>query len=97
MSYDLHVTFRALAGRGPDLERLLLDAVEAIGEVSCLNLLLIDRSPEDPDVVRVTESWTSRAEHEAFAARPDVRALIAGAHALCARPPEIARASPSRA
>jgi quinol monooxygenase YgiN len=89
MSYDLNVTFRALPGRGEDLERLLLEAVEQIGDVPCLELLLIDRSPEDPDVVHVTESWTSRIEHEEFAARPDVRALIARVHALCQTPPQI--------
>jgi quinol monooxygenase YgiN len=93
MTYDLKVTFRALPGRGADLERLLRDAVDEIGDVACLNLLLIDRSIEDPDVVRVTESWTSRAEHEEFAARPDVRDLIARVHALCERPPEIVRAA----
>jgi quinol monooxygenase YgiN len=89
MSHDLHVTFHALAGRGADLERLLLDAVEEIGDVPCLNSLLIERTPEVPDVVFVTESWTSRAEHEAFAARPDVRDLIARVHALCQTPPQI--------
>jgi len=94
MSYDLHVTFNALPGRGEDLERLLLDAVEQIGEPPCLELLLIERTPSDADVVRVTESWTSRAEHEQFAARPDIRALIADVHALCERPPEIVPTSP---
>jgi quinol monooxygenase YgiN len=89
MSYDLHVTFRALHGRGEDLERLLLDAVEEIGDAPCLELLVIERAPEDPDVIRVTESWTSRAEHEEFAARPDVRDLIARIHALCEGPPEL--------
>jgi quinol monooxygenase YgiN len=97
MSYDLHVTFQARPGRGSDLERLLRDAVEQIGDVPCLRRLLIERAPSDPDVVRVTESWTSRAEHEEFAARRDVRALIARVHALCERPPEIVRTSPSPA
>jgi quinol monooxygenase YgiN len=89
MSHDLHVTFHALRGRGADLERLLLDAVDEIGEVPCLKLLQIERRPAEPDVIRVSESWTSRAEHEAFAARPDVRDLIAGVRALCERPPAI--------
>lgn len=93
MTHDLDVTFRALPGRGAELERLLLDAVREIGDVPCLERLLIERAPEEPDVVRVTESWTSRAEHEEFAARPDVRALIAGVHELCERPPEIVRSS----
>jgi quinol monooxygenase YgiN len=97
MSHDLQVTLRARPGRGSDLEWLLRDAVEQMGEVQCLELLLIERAPSDPDVVRVTESWTSRAEHEEFAARPDVRALMAHVHALCERPPEIVRTSPSPA
>jgi quinol monooxygenase YgiN len=97
MSYDLQVTFHARPGHGAELEWLLRDAVEQIGDVPCLELLLIERTSKDSDVVHVTESWTSRAEHEEFAARPDVRALIAHVHALCERPPEIVRTAPSPA
>jgi quinol monooxygenase YgiN len=97
MSHDLHVTLHVLPGRGADLEQLLRDGVEEIGEPPCLKLLLIERTPEEPDVVRVTESWTSQAEHEAFAARPDVRELVARVHALCERPPNIVRTPPSPA
>jgi quinol monooxygenase YgiN len=89
MSYDLDVTFRALPGRGEELERLLVDAVRELGDVPCLQRLQIERAAHDPAVVHVTESWTSRAEHEEFAARPEVRALIARVHALCEGPPQI--------
>ena len=61
MSYGLHVTFHALPGRGADLEQLLRDAVVELGDVPCLELLRIERSPDEPHVVRVTEGWTSRA------------------------------------
>jgi quinol monooxygenase YgiN len=87
--HGIYVRFHALPGRGDELVATLLDGIHSFGDIAACELCLVNRSPEDPDSVYVTEVWSSRAEHEAFAARADVRAFIRVVHALAAEPPEV--------
>src|SRR5919197_3574166 len=87
--HGIYVRFHALPGRGDALIATLLDGIYAFGEMPACELCLVNRAPDDPDVVYVTEVWSSRAEHEAFAARDDVQAFIRVVHALAAEPPQV--------
>jgi quinol monooxygenase YgiN len=89
MPHGINVRFRALPGRGDGLASALLAGIESFGEMPECELCLVNRSPDDPDAVFVTEVWRSRAEHEAFAARDDVQDFIHAVHALAAEPPEV--------
>jgi quinol monooxygenase YgiN len=87
--HGIYVRFHARPGRGDELVTALLDGIHSFGDTPACELCLVNRSAEDPDTVYVTEVWSSRAEHEAFAARADVQAFIDDVHALAAVPPEV--------
>jgi quinol monooxygenase YgiN len=87
--HGIYVRFQARPGRGADLAANLLDGIHSFGHIPACELCLVNRPPQDPDTVYVTEVWSSRAEHEAFAARDDVQAFIHDVHALAAEPPEV--------
>jgi quinol monooxygenase YgiN len=87
--HGIYVRFRARPGRGDELVAALLDGIHSFGDIPACELCLVNRSPDDPDLVYVTEVWSSRAEHQAFAARADVQAFIEQVHALAGEPPEV--------
>ena len=93
--HGIHVRFRALPGRGEELVARLLAGIDELGPLDACELCLVDRAIHDPDAVYVTEVWTSRAEHEAFAARDDAKAFIREVHALVAEPPRITYVMPA--
>ena len=52
-------------------------------------LTLVSSSPEDDDVVFLTEVWRSAEEHERARESPEVQAWAADMPSLVAGPPEI--------
>ncbi|WP_306214148.1 putative quinol monooxygenase [Actinoplanes sp. RD1] len=80
--HGFHATMTALPGRGDELVTLLLGA-PALPHEDCL-VFLVGRSASDPDVVHVTEGWTSAAAHSAFFATAPARALVAAIGPLLA-------------
>jgi quinol monooxygenase YgiN len=64
IQHGFHATITALPGRGGALADLLL-AAPALTEPDCV-VFLVGRSAADPDIVHVTEGWTSREAHSAF-------------------------------
>jgi quinol monooxygenase YgiN len=65
IGYGFHATMVAQPGKGDALEQLLRDTA-ADGPAShpdCL-AFLIARSPSNPDVVFLTEGWTSKEIHD---------------------------------
>lgn len=77
-TYGFRATMTALPGRGDELATLLLSAVSGTGLVTntdCV-LYLVGRSASNPDVVHVTEGWTTKAAHAANFASPRAQALI---------------------
>ncbi|NBD08375.1 MULTISPECIES: putative quinol monooxygenase [Corallococcus] len=78
-TYGFRATMTALPGRGDELAALLLSAVSGTGLVTnqdCV-LYLVGRSSSNPDVVHVTEGWTTKEAHAANFASPRAQALIA--------------------
>ena len=75
VNHGFHATMTALPGRGDELVGLLLDA-PSLPHPDCV-VFLVGRSAADPDVVHVTEGWTSPEAHAAFFATEPARALVA--------------------
>jgi quinol monooxygenase YgiN len=86
--FALHGCFRAHEGQGDALAAVLLEAADALeGNEEC-RLYLVSRSPDDADIVWVTEVWTSREAHAASLEDEAVRALVARGMPLIAGMPE---------
>ncbi|MBB4692600.1 quinol monooxygenase YgiN [Actinoplanes abujensis] len=65
----------ARTGLGDDVVALLLDA-PSLTHPDCV-VFLVGRSAGRPDVVHVTEGWTSAETHAAFFATAAAQALVA--------------------
>jgi quinol monooxygenase YgiN/quercetin dioxygenase-like cupin family protein len=66
----------AKPGRGGELAEKLLDVAQALREAPGCQLYVINRSPDDPDVVWVTELWQSQEQLHAALENPEARARI---------------------
>src|SRR5947208_1602725 len=55
--YGRHGSFTAQPGQGDALTEMLLAAAEALRTNDDCLLYLVSRSPDDPDVIAVTEVW----------------------------------------
>ena len=82
--FGLVGAFRAHPGRGDELADLLLQAAAALRANDDCELYVVNRAPGDPDVVWVTETWTSAEAHQASLDDERVRALITQARPLIA-------------
>lgn len=75
INHGFHATMTAQPGRRDELIALLLDAPSLPNE-DCV-VFLVGRSASDPDVVHVTEGWTSAEVHSAFFASATAQAFTA--------------------
>jgi quinol monooxygenase YgiN len=82
--YGAHNQFTAQPGGGENLVEVLLAAAEGLRSNDACLLYLVSRSPDDPDIVWVTEVWRDKAAHDASLADPQVQAAIAQARSLIA-------------
>lgn len=86
-----YMKFTAQPGRGDELAELLLRAAGSLNDTPGCELYLINRSPEEPEVVWVTELWLSQDALEASLDQlrsEDAKAQIDELTALLAGPPE---------
>jgi quinol monooxygenase YgiN/mannose-6-phosphate isomerase-like protein (cupin superfamily) len=86
-----YMRFTAQPGRGYDLADRLLRAADSLRDTPGCELYVINRVPEEPDVVWVTELWLSQDALEASLeqlATDEGRALLAELQAMLAAPPE---------
>jgi quinol monooxygenase YgiN len=93
--YGLHVRFTAKPGEGDALAAILLEAAEGVRRLDACRLYLVSRSPDDGDVVFVTEAWTDREAHDASLQDEGARALIGRAMPLLAGAPEATALAPA--
>ncbi|MBM2615703.1 antibiotic biosynthesis monooxygenase [Actinoplanes sp. LDG1-06] len=75
VTHGFHATMTARPGLGDKLVALLLDA-PSLTHPDCV-VFLVGRSAGDPDVVHVTEGWTTPEAHAAFFATAPAQALVA--------------------
>jgi quinol monooxygenase YgiN len=82
INHGFHATMTARPGQGGAVLELLLGA-PSLAEDDCV-VFLVGRSAGDPDVVHVTEGWTSADAHSRFFATAAAQELVAGLQPLLA-------------
>ncbi|MEV0728269.1 antibiotic biosynthesis monooxygenase [Polymorphospora sp. NPDC050346] len=82
VTHGFHATMTARPGKGGELVEILLDA-PSLPNQDCV-VFLVSRSASNPDVVSVTEGWTSQRAHGAFFATEQAQALVAKLRPLLA-------------
>jgi quinol monooxygenase YgiN len=77
--YGFNATLTARPGMGDRLVDLLLTGLDegSPGASEHCVVYLVSRSASAPDVVHVTEGWTSAEAHTAFFATGEAQALVA--------------------
>jgi len=86
-----YMKFTAQPGRGDELAQLLLRAAGSLNDTAGCELYVINRAPDHPDVVWVTELWLSQDALDASLEQlraGDAQAQVAELQALLAAPPE---------
>ncbi|MFE9313045.1 putative quinol monooxygenase [Streptomyces sp. NPDC088353] len=89
-TYGFNATLTARPAMGDRLVELLLTGLNegSPGASEHCLVYLVSRSASDPDVVHVTEGWTSEEEHHRLFAGEAARALVARIDPLLAKEPE---------
>ncbi|MEV0564857.1 antibiotic biosynthesis monooxygenase [Dactylosporangium sp. NPDC050588] len=82
IDHGFHATMTAQPGRGDELVNLLLDA-PSLDNDDCV-VFLVGRSAGNPDVVHVTEGWTTPEAHSRFFATAQAQDLVAKLQPLLA-------------
>ena len=86
ISHGFHATITARPGKGGELVDFLLTSSSAANE-DCV-VFLVGRSATDPDVVHVTEGWTTEEAHHRFLATDEAQDLVTHLAQLIAGEPE---------
>ncbi|GLY53245.1 antibiotic biosynthesis monooxygenase [Lentzea sp. NBRC 102530] len=80
VQHGFHATLTAKPGKGDEVVEFLLDAPSLTND-DCV-VFLVGRSTTNPDVVYVTEGWTTPEAHSAFFASDEAQALVANLQTL---------------
>ncbi|TDD60080.1 antibiotic biosynthesis monooxygenase [Kribbella antibiotica] len=85
-NYGFTSTLTAQAGRGDELVKVLLSALEAgnPGSSEYCVTFLISQSAANPDLIHVAEGWTSEDDHHRIFAGPAAQAIVARTQELVA-------------
>jgi quinol monooxygenase YgiN/mannose-6-phosphate isomerase-like protein (cupin superfamily) len=86
-----YMKFTAQPGRVDELAELLVGAAASLRDTPGCELYVINRTPEEPDVVWVTELWLSQDALDASLEQlrtDEAQARVAALQALLAAPPE---------
>ncbi|MFK3981794.1 putative quinol monooxygenase [Micromonospora sp. NPDC050397] len=75
IGHGFHAVMTAQPGKGDELVEFLLDA-PSLSNDDCV-VFLVSRSASNPDVVSVTEGWTSTEAHASFFRTEQAQALVA--------------------
>ena len=79
--YGYLSTMRTRPGRRDEMVVLLLDGLGEVGPAGCQQYV-VGVSDSDPDLIWVSETWSSRQHHDASLQLPAVRAAIQAAMPL---------------
>ncbi|RDI16587.1 putative quinol monooxygenase [Lentzea flaviverrucosa] len=80
VEHGFHATMTARPGKGDQVVEFLLNAPSLTND-DCV-VFLVGRSAGNPDVVHVTEGWTTAEAHSAFFATEEAQALVANLQTL---------------
>jgi quinol monooxygenase YgiN len=84
-----HSRLRARPGKRDELIAKFLEIPVMQAENPACELTIVSSSPEEDDIVFLTEVWTSAEEHERARQSSEVQAWAAEMPSLVASPPEI--------
>ncbi|MEU1305085.1 putative quinol monooxygenase [Streptomyces shenzhenensis] len=89
-TYGFNATLTARPGMGDQLVDLLLTGLDegSPGASAHCLVYLVSRSASDPDVVHVTEGWTSEEDHHRLFADEAAQAIVARIAPLLAKESE---------
>ena len=90
VTYGFTATMTARPGLGDQLVDLLmtgLDEGNPAASEYCV-VYLVTRSTADPDVVRITEGWTTEEDHHRIFAGPAAQGIVAKFEGLLAKDSE---------
>ncbi|MFJ9629512.1 putative quinol monooxygenase [Streptomyces sp. NPDC101175] len=87
--YGFTATLTARPGVGDQLVNLLLTGLDegSPGASEHCVVYLVSRSASDPDLIHVTEGWTSEADHHRIFAGEAAQAIVARIAGLLAEEP----------
>jgi quinol monooxygenase YgiN len=85
-----HARLRARPGKRDELVSKFLEVADMQRDNPACELMLVSSSPEEDDVVFLTEVWTSAEKHERARQSSEVQAWAAEMPSLVAGPPETA-------
>ncbi len=75
MKYGLYGKFTTQPGRRDELASILIQAAEMLkSNKDCIHYLI--NVSDEPDVIWVTETWTTKVAHDASLEPEDIKALI---------------------
>jgi quinol monooxygenase YgiN len=74
--FGQHTRFAAQPGQADALEEILLAAAQGLRANDDCLLYVVSRSPDEPDVLWVTEAWISKEAHDASLQDEEVRTAI---------------------
>ncbi|GIH26306.1 hypothetical protein Aph01nite_46160 [Acrocarpospora phusangensis] len=79
VNYGFNATMTAKPGMGDELVDLLLTGLDEgnPGASEYCLVYLVSRSASNPDVVHITEGWTSEEDHHRIFAGPEAQAVVA--------------------
>jgi quinol monooxygenase YgiN len=80
---------RARSGKRDELVAKFLEVADIQRDNSACELMIVSSSPEEDDVVFLTEVWTSPEEHERARQSSEVQTWAADMPSLVAGPPDI--------
>lgn len=80
--------FTARPGERDALVSVLLTAARLVESAPGVLVWLVNESMSEPDVVWITEVWTSKADHDASLSLPGIQELSGRAMPLLAERPE---------
>ena len=75
---------KAQPGQRDALLDILLEAANLVADLPGCEVWIVNRVPDDPDAIWVTEIWRSEADHAASLTGDYVKAVIARARPLIA-------------
>lgn len=89
-AYGFNAVLTAKPGAGDQLVDLLLSGLDEgnPGASEHCVVYLVSRSASDPDVVHITEGWTSEADHHRIFASPAAQAIVARVDGMLAKESE---------
>jgi quinol monooxygenase YgiN len=87
MTYGLLNKLTAKPGKRDEVMGILLESGKLLDDSACL-MYMVSEAVDDPNVIYVTDLWTSKAKHEKALKTPELRPFVEKAVPLLAGMPE---------